>query len=189
MILPRRALCTSQTGSINAPVLIARNVFQAAKITQKCLWQALGRKVLRCVRCRMNTTCSADTVPLVPGTLDPLMIAYNQSIYFDRAFYAQDIAGSIAFARANVTTGILTKDDFASIENGFEQILEEWRTDTFEIKPDLDEDIHTANERRLGEIVGKDTAGKLHTWAILLRFLPCGVERLTIQFRQWEESQ
>ncbi|GAW19104.1 hypothetical protein ANO14919_085880 [Xylariales sp. No.14919] len=26
-----------------------------------------------------------------------------------------------------------------------------------------DEDIHTANERRLGEIIGKDTAGKLHT--------------------------
>lgn len=23
--------------------------------------------------------------------------------------------------------------------------------------------IHTANERRLGELVGKDTAGKLHT--------------------------
>lgn len=97
------------------------------------------------------------------GTLDPLMIAYNRSIYFDRAFYAQDIAGSIAFARANVTTGILTEDDFASIEKGFEQILEEWRTDSFEINPDLDEDIHTANERRLGEIIGKDTAGKLHT--------------------------
>ena len=23
--------------------------------------------------------------------------------------------------------------------------------------------IHTANERRLGEVIGKDTAGKLHT--------------------------
>ena len=135
----------------------------------------------------MNTTCSADAVLTVPGTLDPLMIAYNRSIYFDRAFYAQDIAGSIAFARANVTTGILTEDDFASIEKGFEQILEEWRTDSFEINPDLDEDIHTANERRLGEIIGKDTAGKLHTWAIVLCFLPDSVERLT--YRQWEESQ
>lgn len=26
-----------------------------------------------------------------------------------------------------------------------------------------DEDIHTANERRLGEVIGKDIAGKLHT--------------------------
>jgi argininosuccinate lyase len=32
----------------------------------------------------------------------------------------------------------------------------------FKILPD-DEDIHTANERRLSEIVGKDIGGKLHT--------------------------
>ena len=30
------------------------------------------------------------------------------------------------------------------------------------MQPD-DEDIHTANERRLSEIVGKDSGGKLHT--------------------------
>ncbi|ODH26009.1 argininosuccinate lyase [Paracoccidioides brasiliensis] len=97
------------------------------------------------------------------GATDPLMVAYNESIYFDRAFYAQDIAGSIAFARANIATGILTKDEFASIENGLKQVLEEWRTNTFKIVPGVDEDIHTANERRLGEIIGKEIAGKLHT--------------------------
>jgi argininosuccinate lyase len=32
----------------------------------------------------------------------------------------------------------------------------------FDIKAD-DEDIHTANERRLSEIIGKDIGGKLHT--------------------------
>lgn len=32
----------------------------------------------------------------------------------------------------------------------------------FKIEAD-DEDIHTANERRLSEIVGKDIGGKLHT--------------------------
>jgi argininosuccinate lyase len=32
----------------------------------------------------------------------------------------------------------------------------------FVVFPD-DEDIHTANERRLSEIVGKDIGGKLHT--------------------------
>jgi argininosuccinate lyase len=91
------------------------------------------------------------------------MEAYNESIYFDRAFYAQDIAGSIAFARANIATGILTKDEFVAIEKGLNQILEEWRSNTFEIKPGTDEDIHTANERRLGEIIGTEIAGKLHT--------------------------
>ncbi|EER42625.1 conserved hypothetical protein [Histoplasma capsulatum H143] len=97
------------------------------------------------------------------GDTDPLMVAYNESIYFDRAFYAQDIAGSIAFARANVTTGILTKDEFGTIETGLRKVLEEWRTGVFKIVPGIDEDIHTANERRLGEIIGKDIAGKLHT--------------------------
>lgn len=91
------------------------------------------------------------------------MVAYNESIYFDRAFYSQDIAGSIAFARANIGTGILTQEEFQAIEKGFEQVRKEWETDTFKIVPGVDEDIHTANERRLGEIIGKGIAGKLHT--------------------------
>ncbi|EON62773.1 argininosuccinate lyase [Coniosporium apollinis CBS 100218] len=97
------------------------------------------------------------------GGLDPLMVAYNESIYYDRAFYAQDIAGSIAWARANKSRGILTSDEFSAIEKGFAQVREEWATNTFEIKPGVDEDIHTANERRLGEIIGTGIAGKLHT--------------------------
>ena len=94
---------------------------------------------------------------------------YNESLSFDRVFYAQDIAGSIAFARANVATKILKTDEFAAIEKGLMQILEEWRTDSFVIKKGIDEDIHTANERRLGEIIGTEIAGKLHTyaWAML----------------------
>jgi argininosuccinate lyase len=97
------------------------------------------------------------------GGLDPLMVAYNESIYFDRAIYAQDIRGSVAYARANSKIGILTADEFSDIERGFEQVLDEWKSGKFEIKPGVDEDIHTANERRLGEIIGKETAGKLHT--------------------------
>ncbi|EEP76449.1 argininosuccinate lyase [Uncinocarpus reesii 1704] len=97
------------------------------------------------------------------GATDPLMVAYNESIYFDRAFYAQDIAGSIAFARANVATGILTQAEFEAIEKGFAQIRGEWENNTFVIRPGVDEDIHTANERRLGEVIGTDIAGKLHT--------------------------
>ncbi len=38
----------------------------------------------------------------------------------------------------------------------------EWAADEFEIKKS-DEDIHTANERRLTELIGPDVAGKLHT--------------------------
>ncbi|WEW58698.1 argininosuccinate lyase [Emydomyces testavorans] len=97
------------------------------------------------------------------GATDPLMVAYNESIYFDRAFYAQDIAGSIAFARANVATGILTQREFEAIEKGLTRIRGEWEDNSFVIRPGVDEDIHTANERRLSEIIGKDIAGKLHT--------------------------
>jgi argininosuccinate lyase len=36
------------------------------------------------------------------------MVKYNESIYFDRVLYKQDILGSIAFARANAKAGIIT---------------------------------------------------------------------------------
>ncbi|KAF2116727.1 argininosuccinate lyase [Lophiotrema nucula] len=94
--------------------------------------------------------------------LDPIMEQYNSSLPYDRLFYAQDIAGSIAFARANHNNGILTKDEFAAIEKGLQQVKQEWAENRFEIKAN-DEDIHTANERRLSEIVGKEIGGKLHT--------------------------
>lgn len=91
------------------------------------------------------------------------MVAYNESIYFDRVLHRQDILGSIAFARANLKAGILTQDEFSKIESGLQAVEKEWQEGTFEIRPGIDEDIHTANERRLGEIIGKDVAGKLHT--------------------------
>ncbi|KAF2017290.1 argininosuccinate lyase [Aaosphaeria arxii CBS 175.79] len=94
--------------------------------------------------------------------LDPVMEQYNASLPYDRRFYTQDIAGSIAFARANMNNGILTADEFAAIEKGLGEVKKEWANNTFEVKAN-DEDIHTANERRLGEIIGKDIAGKLHT--------------------------
>ncbi|KAF3070650.1 putative argininosuccinate lyase [Daldinia childiae] len=97
------------------------------------------------------------------GGLDPLMVAYNESIHFDKKLYKQDILGSIAFARANKKGGIITEDEFNKIEEGLQAVMKEWDNDSFVIVPGVDEDIHTANERRLGEIIGKGVAGKLHT--------------------------
>ncbi|KAI0885412.1 argininosuccinate lyase [Annulohypoxylon maeteangense] len=97
------------------------------------------------------------------GGLDPLMVAYNESIHFDKALYKQDILGSIAFARANNKGGILTDDEFSKIESGLQAVMREWDEGKFVIVPGVDEDIHTANERRLGEVIGKEVAGKLHT--------------------------
>jgi argininosuccinate lyase len=67
--------------------------------------------------------------------MDPLMDQYNESLSFDRVFYAQDIRGSIAYARANVKTGILTKQEFEKIEEGFKLIFKEWEEDKFEPAP------------------------------------------------------
>lgn len=97
------------------------------------------------------------------GGLDPLMVKYNESINFDRILYKQDIRGSIAYARANAEAGIISRREFEQIEKGLQQVETEWTTGIFAIVPGVDEDIHTANERRLGEIIGKQVAGKLHT--------------------------
>ncbi|KAM0262314.1 hypothetical protein ACHAQJ_001783 [Trichoderma viride] len=96
------------------------------------------------------------------GAIDPLMHKYNASIHYDKALYKEDILGSIAFARANSKVGIISEDEFQAIERGLLQVMEEWKQGTFAIMPN-DEDIHTANERRLGEVIDKDIAGKLHT--------------------------
>ncbi|KAI5863557.1 L-Aspartase-like protein [Durotheca rogersii] len=110
------------------------------------------------------------------------MVAYNESICFDKALYKQDILGSIAFARVNKKGGILTEEEFEKIENGLHAVLEEWDAGTFTIVPSVDEDIHTANERRLGEIIGKDVAGKLHTGR-------SRNEQVACDMRMWLRSQ
>ena len=66
------------------------------------------------------------------------MVAYNESIYFDRAIYTQDICGSIAYARGNSKIGILTQEEFAAISKGFKQVEAEWESGKFDIKPGVD---------------------------------------------------
>ncbi|KAI0401926.1 L-Aspartase-like protein [Xylaria palmicola] len=105
---------------------------------------------------------SLGSVQPYRGGLDPLMLKCNASILYDKLLYEEDILGSIAFARANAKSGIISHDEFAKIERGLREVQKEWEADTFVIMPN-DQDIHTANERRLGEIIGKDVAGKLHT--------------------------
>ncbi len=95
------------------------------------------------------------------GATDPLMEAFNASIGFDQRLWAVDIQGSQAYARALARAGILTDAEAAAICAGLDRVAEEWRNGTFTIQAG-DEDIHTANERRLTELIGA-VAGKLHT--------------------------
>lgn len=95
------------------------------------------------------------------GGTDPIMEKFNESISFDKRMWSQDLRGSIAYAKANAKVGIITQQEANMIVEGLEKVYEEWASGTFEIKPG-DEDIHTANERRLTELIGT-TGGKLHT--------------------------
>jgi argininosuccinate lyase len=92
---------------------------------------------------------------------DALMEQFNASIGFDQRLYEADIRGSQAYARSLVGAGVLTAREAEQIVAGLEQVLGEFQSGTFAFAPG-DEDIHTAVERRLGELIGP-TAGKLHT--------------------------
>lgn len=95
------------------------------------------------------------------GDTDPLMDKFNASIDVDIALWEADIRGSIAYARALYRAGILTEEERDAIIVGLERIWGEFAEGRFEVKEE-DEDIHTAVERRLHELIGP-TAGKLHT--------------------------
>ena len=95
------------------------------------------------------------------GTLDDHMRRFNDSFPVDRRMWAEDIAGSIAWAGGLARAGILTAAERDELIAGLAAVRAEFAAGTF--APVLaDEDIHTAVERRLGELIGP-LAGKLHT--------------------------
>lgn len=92
---------------------------------------------------------------------DDLLRKLNDSIGFDRRFYAEDIEGSIVYAAALARAGVLTAQEAQTIQAGLQAVRAEFESGDF-VLAEGDEDIHTAVERRLTEIVG-DVGGKLHT--------------------------
>jgi argininosuccinate lyase len=97
------------------------------------------------------------------GKTDALMEAFNASLSFDKRLHTADVQGSKAQAKALHDRSIVTKEEADKLVSGLDSVESEWMDGTFVINAAVDEDIHTANERRLGELIGKDIAGKLHT--------------------------
>lgn len=62
--------------------------------------------------------------------------------------YSEDINGSKAYCRILILCKLLSEEEGNLICEGLDQIETEWQENRFVIK-DNDEDIHTANERRL----------------------------------------
>ena len=118
------------------------------------------------------------------------MEQFNNSLHFDKRLWSADLEGSKAYSKALAKASIITEAERDEIIKGLDAVKvrhvimiilagtlcmwttahalitfscmkAEWAAGTFETK-DGDEDIHTANERRLTEIIG-GAGGKLHT--------------------------
>src|SRR4030042_1346592 len=92
--------------------------------------------------------------------LDPAAWALNASLPVDKRLAEQDVRGSLAWAAALAQVGVLDATEAGQIRDGLQAIRTEFQQKTFAFQ-DGDEDIHSAVERRLGELIGA-LAGKLH---------------------------
>lgn len=92
---------------------------------------------------------------------DDLFARYNNSFRFDWRLYDVDIRGSQAYAQALARANVISDAEAGQILRGLEVVREEFAHAKFDSKAS-DEDIHTAVERRLHELIGAP-ALKLHT--------------------------
>jgi argininosuccinate lyase len=95
------------------------------------------------------------------GKLDPHAWNLNASLSFDNRMARQDVRGSLAWAQALEQAGVLEFGETIQIVKGLQAILVEIEQGQF-IFLEEDEDIHSAVERRLKELIGP-LGGKLHT--------------------------
>jgi argininosuccinate lyase len=94
------------------------------------------------------------------GPADELL-AFTESLSFDRRLAPDDIVGSVAHVAMLVRVGLLTDEEGAVVRTALDRVATELAEDTFEFGQ-ADEDIHTAIERRVTELAGSAGA-KLHT--------------------------
>ena len=90
-----------------------------------------------------------------------LLQELNNSLPFDKILYREDIEGSRAHAFMLAEQGIISKEDYAQIEEGLIEIYEEIESRRFLLDGN-DEDIHMAIEGRLTDKIG-DAGKRLHT--------------------------
>jgi argininosuccinate lyase len=93
--------------------------------------------------------------------MDPAAWELNASLGVDRRMAAQDVRGSLAWAGTLEKAGVLSPEESAQIRQGLQEVMKELESGDF-VFQESDEDIHTAVERRLGELIGP-AGGKLHT--------------------------
>jgi argininosuccinate lyase len=90
----------------------------------------------------------------------PEMVPLNRSLGVDGRLWAEDIRGSVAWARALAAAGVLTAGERDSLVEGLARVRA--RIQREGLGGASEEDIHSVVERMLREDVGS-VAGKLHT--------------------------
>ena len=97
----------------------------------------------------------------LPGGTDQRLQRFTTSLPGDLQLATQDIAGSLAHARALRRAGLLDAKWLRALERGLLRVGRELGRGEFTLAPS-DEDIHMAVERRLTELVG-EPGQRLHT--------------------------
>jgi argininosuccinate lyase len=96
-----------------------------------------------------------DTAP------DAAAFEFGASFRFDRRLFEDDVAGSVAWARALRKAGVLSVEEAAQIEQALGDMLERGRSTPGYVEGP-DEDVHSFVERLLVERLG-DAGRRLHT--------------------------
>ena len=113
----------------------------------------------------MSADAADGARPLWHGRFDAApaddLLAFTESLSFDRRLAADDIAGSRAHVRMLGAVGILDDAEVEAVLGALAAVEAELAAGSFAFAP-TDEDIHTAVERRVTELAGPAGA-KLHT--------------------------
>ncbi|RJP62712.1 MAG: argininosuccinate lyase [Ignavibacteriales bacterium] len=94
--------------------------------------------------------------------LDDKAMKFSSSLSFDINLIHEDLLASTVHAEMLSKVDLISEDEFNKIKNGLKIIEEEWEADKWTPDESEFEDVHSAVESRLKELIGA-TAGKLHT--------------------------
>jgi len=94
--------------------------------------------------------------------LDNKAMRFSSSLSFDINLILEDLLVSTVHAEMLCKVGLISEDEFSKIKTGLQIIEEEWKSGKWIHDEAEFEDVHSAIESRLKELIGT-TAGKLHT--------------------------
>ncbi|MCX6150519.1 MAG: argininosuccinate lyase [Ignavibacteriales bacterium] len=94
--------------------------------------------------------------------LNDKALSFSSSLSVDINLILEDLLASKVHAEMLSKVGLITEDESNQIINGLNKIETEWKSNDWVLDENKFEDIHTAVEWRLTELIG-ESAGKLHT--------------------------